>query len=71
MTATTLNPSITHDVRPRSLRAAIVILVATVLLALMFFVGRLTAPSHTVHSVVTVPTASVEQPETCRMGRLC
>jgi len=71
MTATTLNPSIAQEAGPRSIRVAIVVLVAAVLLALMFFVGRLTAPTHTVHTVVTVPTASVSQPETCRSGRLC
>jgi hypothetical protein len=71
MTATTINPSLTHDVRPRSIYVAVAVLVATVLLALMFFVGRLTAPTHAVHPVVTVPAASVDQPATCRMGRLC
>jgi hypothetical protein len=71
MTATTINPSITQDVRPRSARAAVVFLIAAVLIVSMFFVGRFTAPSHTVHPVVAVPIASVDQPYACRMGRPC
>jgi hypothetical protein len=71
MTATTLNPPLTHDVRPRAVRAAIVVLIATALLVSMFLVGRLTAPDHTVRTVVTVPTAVAEKIVTCRMGRLC
>src|SRR3954466_10305959 len=59
---------------PRSvLRVIVALLIATALLATAFVVGRTSAPTRTIHSVVTAPAAASDVPNhACpRMGGAC
>jgi hypothetical protein len=66
MTTTTL-PSNLPSGRLSSVRVAIVLAVAAVLLVATFAVGRASAPSHTVQSIVGVPSAAAAT-GVCRVG---
>ncbi len=72
MTATTINTRPPLELPRRLWRLALAPMMAAGLLAGSFAVGRASAPTHTVRSVVTVPGASAPAPaDVCRLARPC
>ncbi len=55
----------------RSVRLLVVAALFLVLLAGAFATGRATAGTHTVRTVVSVPTAAPSPLDGCRLGRAC
>ncbi len=73
MTATTVSAPLPASRRLSPMRVALAVLVTAVFLVAMFVAGRVSAPTHTVQSTVTVPaTASASMPA-CHFGfgRFC
>jgi hypothetical protein len=51
---------------------AFAVLLAVVLVAGAYAIGRATAPNHTIRSIVTAPAAPVDRPtNSCPLGRAC
>ncbi len=71
MTATTIDPRTALRLRRLERRLLIAVAIAAVLLAAAFVVGRITAPDHTVRSIVTVPATVHQAADICRLGRPC
>lgn len=57
MTTTTFDPRQT-ELQASSRRFVLAAIVTIALLAAVFMIGRVTAPTHTVRSIVTVPAAA-------------
>lgn len=72
MTTTTFDMGAPERTVRSLMRLAITVLFAIALFAAAFAVGRVSAPTRTVRSVVTVPAPqSVSALDDCRAGRAC
>jgi hypothetical protein len=72
MTATTINRPAPLELSRAIWRFVFGTLLMLVLVAGAFAIGRASAPTHTVRSVVTVPAApTVSIADTCHPGRPC
>ncbi len=71
MNATTLSAPMPAHRLISPLRIALAVIFAAALLVAVFVAGRISAPSHTAQSVVTVPAASAQAPFRCHAGRPC
>ena len=72
MTATTINNRASFDLFRPLVRLALAAIVTVALLVAAFVVGRATAPTHTVKSIVAVPIHSVlTVADACHIGRPC
>ena len=71
MTATTMPATLPAHQRISALRLTLALLAAAVLLVVVFAAGRVSAPTHTVQSIVRVPTAAHVTAPVCHVGRPC
>jgi hypothetical protein len=71
MTATTIDQRTPFNLVFPALRLLLAFAIAIAVLAATFVVGRASAPTHTVRTVVTVPAAASAPTDSCRRGRPC
>jgi hypothetical protein len=75
MTSTTIQRSAPLSSVRSVPRFVFAVVFAVVLIAAAYAVGRATSPTHTIHSVITVPAAAsapADGPtDACRHGRAC
>lgn len=72
MTATTLDRRPPLGVLSPAARFVLAVIVATVLLVSAFVIGRASAPTHTLRSIISVPAATSHTVvDACRIGRPC